>query len=167
MNAGSATEDMAAFPITALRGFSDRVMGGVSRETVSHEVIELEPSVRLSGDVRLDNNGGFIQMAMDLAADGKTLDASGFGGFFLRVRGNGEVYGAHLRTTDAVRPWESYRASFEASPRWKDIRIPFPHFKPYRLSTPLDVTRLRRLGLVAIGRAFRADLAVARVALYR
>ncbi len=167
MNAGSATEDLAEFPITALRGFSDRVMGGVSRETVSHGVIDQEPCVRLTGDVRVENNGGFIQMAMDLAAGGGTLDASGFGGFSLRVRGNGESYGAHLRTTDAVRPWESYRATFEAGPRWHHIRIPFPRFEPYRLSTPLDVTRLRRLGLVAIGRAFHADLAVSRVALYR
>jgi len=40
-------------------------------------------------------------------------------------------------------------------------------FEPHRLETPLDVTRLRRIGLVAIGRAFFADLAVARLAFYR
>ena len=37
----------------------------------------------------------------------------------------------------------------------------------FRLETPLDVTRLRRLGLVAIGRAFHADLAVAEIGFYR
>jgi hypothetical protein len=31
---------------------------------------------------------------------------------------------------------------------------------PYRTDIPLDLRRLRRLGLVAIGRAFSADLAV-------
>jgi hypothetical protein len=35
------------------------------------------------------------------------------------------------------------------------------------LTAPLDISRLRRLGLVAIGRAFAADLAVARLSLYR
>jgi hypothetical protein len=164
---GIATADVYELSNTAWRGFSDRVMGGVSRETVSHEVIDIEPCVRLTGDVRLDNNGGFIQMAMDLAPGSETFDASAFAGFSLRVRGNGETYGAHLRTRNAIRPWESYRAPFAAGPRWTDVRVPFSDFQPYRLSEPLDVTVLRRLGLVAIGRAFYADLAVAGVALYR
>ncbi len=163
----AAMADLMTFPNTAWRGFSDRVMGGVSRESVTDEVIDGEACVRLAGDVRLDNNGGFIQIAMDLAPPGRTLDASEFQGVTIRVRGNGETYGAHLRTADTARPWESYRAAFDAVPRWTDIRIPFDDFRPHRLSAPLDVTRLRRLGLVAIGRAFHADLAVARVALYR
>ncbi len=167
MSEDTATAEELTFSNVAWRGFSDRVMGGVSRETVSREVIDSEPCVRLTGDVRLDNNGGFIQMAMDLAPESGTLDASRFQGVELRVRGNGETYGAHLRTTDAVRPWESYRASFVASPRWGDVRIPFADFQPHRLSIPLDVTVLRRLGVVAIGRAFRADLCVAEAALYR
>ena len=163
---GTATAARLSLSNAAWRGFSDRVMGGVSRETVSHEVIDGECCVRLTGEVRLDNNGGFIQMAIDLAPEGRTIDASCFDGVELRVRGNGETYGAHLRTSDAVRPWQSYRASFVAGPRWTDIRIPFAEFQPYRLSTPLDVTVLRRLGLVAIGRAFYADLSVNRASLY-
>jgi hypothetical protein len=31
---------------------------------------------------------------------------------------------------------------------------------PYRTDTPLDTRRLRRIGVVAIGRAFSADLSV-------
>ena len=162
--AAAATE--LVFSNAGWTGFSDRVMGGVSRETVSREVMDGETCVRLTGDVCLDNNGGFIQMAIDLAPDAGTLDASHFQGVQLRVRGNGEWYGAHLRTADAVRPWESYRASFVAGPRWTDIRIPFAEFQPHRLSIPLDVSVLRRLGLVAIGRAFYADLAVTRTSLY-
>jgi hypothetical protein len=38
--------------------------------------------------------------------------------------------------------------------------------RPYRLTEPLDVRRLRRLGLVAVGRAFHADLAASAVGLY-
>jgi hypothetical protein len=148
------------------RGFSDRVMGGVSRETVALAEIDGRRCLRLTGDVRLDNDGGFIQMALDLAADGAFFDASAYRDLSLQVRGNGESYGVHLRTADCVRPWQSYRARFVAEPRWREIRLPFDRFEPHRLTTPLDVRRLRRIGLVAIGRAFSADLAIARLSLY-
>jgi hypothetical protein len=45
--------------------------------------------------------------------------------------------------------------------------LPFETFVPYRLETSLDTTRLSRIGLVAIGRAFYADLAVSELAFYR
>lgn len=151
---------------TAWRGVSDRVMGGISRETIALTTVEGRRCVRLTGDVRLENSGGFVQMALDLAPDGGTLDASTWTGLHLAVYGNGETYGVHLRTPDCVRPWQSYRASFVAEPHWRDIRLPFDRFEPYRLTAPLDRRRLRRIGLVAIGRAFQADLAVGAVSLY-
>jgi hypothetical protein len=40
-------------------------------------------------------------------------------------------------------------------------------FAPHRIDLPLNVRRLRRVGIVAIGRAFAADVAVARLAFYR
>jgi hypothetical protein len=80
------------------------------------------------------------------------------------VRGNGEKYSVHLRTPDNVRPWQSYRANFTAGPDWKTIDLPLEPLVPYRLEAALDTTRLRRIGLVAIGRAFYADLAVSGLA---
>ncbi|MEE4376532.1 MAG: CIA30 family protein [Candidatus Competibacteraceae bacterium] len=157
--------DLTATIGTVWRGFSDRVMGGVSRETVAPTVIEGRNCVRLTGKVSLENNGGFIQMALDLSRDG-LLDASAYSGLRLLVRGNGEEYNVHLRTPDTVRPWQSYRASFNATESWQEIRLPFAEFQPYRLDTPLDVSRLRRLGVVAIGRPFQADLCVAEISLY-
>ena len=47
------------------------------------------------------------------------------------------------------------------------LELPFRRFEPYRLTKPLDTRHLRRLGLVAIGRAFDADLAVTRIGFYR
>ena len=122
-------------------------------------MIDGRPSLCMTGDVRLENDGGFIQAALDLAPSGDTLDASGFSGVRIVVRGNGEKYSVHLRTPDNVRPWQSYRAHFTAGSDWKTIDLPFEAFVPYRLEAPLDKTRLRRIGLVAIGRAFYADLA--------
>ena len=152
---------------TPWRGVSDQVMGGISEASVSQGVIDGRPSLHMTGDVRLENDGGFIQAALDLAPPGETLDASGFTGVRIVVRGNGEKYSVHLRTPDNVRPWQSYRAHFTAGPDWETIDLPFESFVPYRLEATLDRTRLRRIGLVAIGRAFYADLAVSKLAFYR
>ena len=151
---------------TRWRGVSDQVMGGISEANVSHGVIGGRPSLRMMGDVRLENDGGFIQAALDLAPAGDTIDASGFTGVRIVVRGNGEKYSIHLRTPDNIRPWQSCRAHFTTGSDWETIDLPFATFVPYRLETPLDTTRLRRIDLVAIGRAFYADLAVSELAFY-
>ena len=162
-----AAPDLVSKLGTRWRGVSDRVMGGISEASVARDRIDGRACLRLTGDVRLENEGGFIQAALDLAPDGRSFDASNFLGLRLLLRGNGERYSLHLRTPDNVRPWQSYRAQFTAGPAWETVELPFASFAPYRLETPLDVTRLRRLGLVAIGRAFHADLAVAEIGFYR
>jgi hypothetical protein len=159
-------DDLISALGTPWRGFSDQVMGGISEETIALATIDGRRALRLTGEVRLENNGGFIQTALDLAPEGRTLDASSYTGVLLVVRGNGERYGVHLRTPDCVRPWQSYRAGFIAEADWREIRLPFASFEPYRLTEPLDVDYLRRLGLVAIGRAFHADLVISAVGLY-
>jgi hypothetical protein len=162
-----ARDDSISLAGTSWRGFSDRVMGGISEETVALSMIEGRRALRLSGDVWLENNGGFIQAALDLAPEGQSLNASAYSGVVLIVLGNGESYGVHLRTPACIRPWQSYRAGLVADPEWQEIRLPFGQFRPYRLTEPLDVRHLRRLGLLAIGRAFHADLAVNALGLYR
>jgi hypothetical protein len=85
----------------------------------------------------------------------------------ITVLGNNKKYSVHLRTLDNVRPWQSYRAHFTAGPGWESIDLPFEVFVPYRLEEPFDRTRLRRIGLVAIGRAFYSDLAISELSFYR
>ena len=82
------------------------------------------------------------------------------------ARGNREQYSVHLRTPDNIRPWQSYRAQFQAGSEWQTIDLPFKSFVPYRLRSALDISRLRRLAVVAIGREFQADVAVAEIAFY-
>ncbi len=160
-----------AGPVSALgtpwRGFSDRVMGGISQETLKRTEIDGRRCLRLTGDVRLENNGGFIQMALDLSSDGAAFDAAAYTGVAITAYGNGETYGLHLRTPDCLRPWQSYRAPFVAEPRWRDVRLPFDRFAPHRVAARLELRRLRRLGLVAIGGGFHADLAIGRIGFYR
>lgn len=145
---------------------SDAVMGGVSAGRMTQEVVSGREAVRMRGAVSLENNGGFIQIALDLAPSGQTVDASGFTGIAADVTGNGEEYGLHLRTADIMRPWQSYRQGFRAGPDWQEVRLPFSGFVPHRIDVPLDLRKLRRLGLVAIGRAFTADIAVGELRFY-
>jgi hypothetical protein len=142
---------------------SDRVMGGVSSGSLRREMVRGRNAIRLQGDVSLENNGGFIQMALDLSPDGRSIDGRGFSGLEIEVSGNGEAYGLHLRTEDLLRPWQSYRQTFNADEQWRVIALPFSAFHAHRTDAPLDLAKLRRIGLVAIGRAFRADLAVSAV----
>jgi Complex I intermediate-associated protein 30 (CIA30) len=69
--------------------YSDRVMGGVSMGNLSREVFDGRTANVLRGSVSLANNGGFIQMATNLApASGETssVDASSFQGVELDVQ---------------------------------------------------------------------------------
>ncbi|ROT95865.1 CIA30 family protein [Histidinibacterium lentulum] len=170
MGAAEVIDDFAApFPRAATRTdwamVSDRVMGGVSSGRL--DPLEGERrGMRLRGEVSLENNGGFVQAALDLAPGDRSVDAAGWAGIALVVRGNGERYNLHLRTEDIRRPWESYRASFVAGADWAEVRLPFAGVEPHRTAAPFDPARLRRIGLVAIGREFGADLSVADLRFY-
>lgn len=150
---------------------TDQVMGGISRGTLTREEVAGRPALVMRGDVRLENNGGFVQMALDLgprdAAGSGTLDAAAWQGIEVDAYGTPDAYSMHLRTPDLDRPWQSYRQEFSVELQWRRLRLPFANFLPYRTEAPLDRTRLRRLGIVAIGRAFTADLAVGGLRFYR
>jgi hypothetical protein len=135
-------------------------MGGISKGVMGREVVASRAAIRVRGDVSLENNGGFVQAALDLSPTGDVVDASGWDGIAIDVFGNGEDYGVHLRTDYLARPWQSYRQNFTASADWRTVVLRFSTFVPYRTDIPLDTRRLRRIGLVAIGRAFRCDLAI-------
>lgn len=152
---------------TRWESVTDRVMGGLSDARLERETHDGRTCLHLHGTVRLDNNGGFVQMALDLEPCGGVLDARPWTGLELTVQGNGESYGVHLRTSDVTRPWQSYRAGFMVGPHWAKVRLPFRDFAPHRLDAALDPSRLRRVGLVAIGRPFLADLRLARIGFYR
>ena len=151
---------------TLWRLLTDTVMGGVSSGRLDPAVVAGRSCLRLTGEVSLENSGGFVQASLDLDPAG-TLDARGYRGIELDVYGNGQDYNLHLRTADTRIVWQSYRAGFHAAPEWRTLRLPFTAFQPYRISQPLDLQTLRRLGVVAIGREMRADLCIARIGLYR
>lgn len=139
---------------------ADRVMGGVSNGTMRREVVKGRAAIRMQGDVSLENNGGFLQIALDLDRNGAAIDASEWAGIEIEVVGNDEPYNLHLRTADVAHPWQSWRLSFVATPEWRTLRLPFVEFEKHRIEAPLDLSTLRRIGIVAIGRAYHADIAI-------
>lgn len=145
---------------------TDQVMGGRSSGTLVREIVGGRPAIHMRGNVSLENNGGFVQIGLDLAPDGNAVDASSWTGIEIDVLGNEEEYNLHLRTLDLNRPWQSYRHGFRAATSWQTVKLPFGRFKAHRTDAPLDLHRLRRVGLVAIGRAFSADLALGGMRLF-
>lgn len=85
------------FPVTSSgtqwAGFTDAVMGGRSSGSITREVLDGRIANVLRGRVSLENNGGFVQMATDLALDpsvSRTVDMSDFDGVELDVLYVGE-----------------------------------------------------------------------------
>jgi hypothetical protein len=141
-------------------------MGGVSNGDMRQETYQGRKASVLYGDVSLDNNGGFIQIACNLGADENTFDASEWTGLELDVSGNGEQYDVRLRTDQLTRPWQSFRAEFTASQEWQTLRLPFDTFISHKTDAIFDPAQLRRVGILAVGREFKAHVAIAGIRLY-
>ena len=149
-----------------MRLITDKVMGGVSQGELKWSRHNETPCLSLTGDVSTDNNGGFIQAAMDIDAKqlGKlTMDD----GIMLKVRGNGERYNVHLRTSVLWFPWQAYRATFKTDEDWQTITIAFKEFTPYKTSSQLTPEKIKRIGVVAIGRDFKADICLSALGFYQ
>ena len=159
-------EDLVSNLGSQWRGVSDKVMGGISEVSITRDIIDGRSCIHLTGHVSLENEGGFVQASLDLAQENECLNASGYKGIRFAARGNAEKYSVHLRTPDNVRPWQSYRAHFIAGSLWQRHDLPFSDFAPHRIDVGLDVTQLRRIGLVAIGRTFDADLALSELSFF-
>jgi hypothetical protein len=146
---------------------ADRVMGGVSSGGMRKEVYLGREATVLRGEVSLKNKGGFVQIAFDLRPVGTGFDAHEWAGIELDVCGNGERYDIRLRTDQLTRPWQSFRAEFTAPPAWHTFQVPFSDVISHRTDAVFDPAKLRRVGILAIGREFHAEIAVAGVRLFR
>ncbi len=153
-------------PGAGWRGFSDRVMGGISNADLQAAAVDGKNCIRLTGNVTRESNGGFIQMAMYFGRSYDELDGSGYKGIELLVYGNNEDYNLHVRTSDCGWYDQSYRTTFFAEPRWQRMRFPWESFTGNSIDEPLDNARLQRIAILGWMREFQADVALAEIALY-
>ena len=145
----------------------DRVMGGNSSGEMTFDIIDSRPCLHLTGNVLPGRRGGFIQAALDLRGEKNYIDGSAFKGIRLLVRGNSEVYHVHLRTSKSALPWQNYAVEFQSTQEWQSFEIPFDLFTPERLRAEFSPEKLKQVAIVARDKEFSADIAVARIELYR
>ena len=160
----SLIDDFRGDPAARWRFFSDTVMGGVSTGKVAILSEDGARFARMTGEVSTANNGGFIQMRIDLA-EGMAKEATGVR---LVARGNDQRYFVHLRTGGTVLPWQYYQAGFDVTGAWSEFRVPFAAFRPSgRLlrKTP-RAEALTSVGIVAYGRDHAARIDVSEIGFY-
>ncbi len=151
-------------PEARWRFFTDGVMGGVSTGQVTFVPEDGQVHAHMTGKVSTENNGGFIQMRMELpdgAPDGTT-------GVRLVVRGNNQQYFVHLRTSGTMLPWQYYHAGFEVSGNWGEVRLPFELFRRSgRLLREVPrADSLKSIAVVAYGRDHEAEIDVRELGFY-
>ena len=168
----SIAAENLSFPFNADSGkywqyVSDRVMGGVSDGQVTIEQDGEMYYARLTGNVSTANNGGFIQLRSGVSFANTEKDGKNLQGVRLNVRGNGETYEIHITTNDRTYRGDYYSATFKADFDWKMIDLPFNKFKRKRSNnTKLDAQNITRLGIVAYGREYVADISVSTIEFY-
>ena len=154
-------ENFELQPETRWRFFTDDVMGGFSTGQVAFLKEGDRAYARMTGAVSTENNGGFIQMRMDLP-EGAPVDAMGVR---LIVRGNDQTYFVHLRTGDTMLPWQYYQADFKVTEAWGELHLPFDAFRRSgRLFRAVPLADgLRSIAVVAYGRDHQAEIDVREV----
>jgi len=175
------------------RGLSDRIKGGQSDGQIRRDNdVKGRVANVLLGRVSLNNDGGFLQMVTDLALDPAatdSVDASDFDGIEIDVLCRNKLPGKedytadgddtkdqqsstmpqrfniHLRTPGSLQDC-SYRhtCEVEEEDEWTTVLIPWSSF--IGCEVPLDVSVLRRLGIVAIGEEMDAFVAIAGIRFY-
>ena len=137
---------------------NDGVMGGLSSGQISRS----DEGLVFSGELSLENNGGFASVRRPVDAD---LTAAK--GVRLRLRGDGRGYQFRLRL-DGDFDGIAWRAEFDTGGQWQTIELPFGLFEAvFRGRRVVDAgpvvpARIRQIGLMLADRqagAFRLEIA--------
>lgn len=126
---------------------NDDVMGGRS----SAKAINQNRTVLFSGNLSLENNGGFASYRSPWAE----MDLSQFEGIEIRVRGDGRTYGFSLNSDQ--RWWRpNHKFTFSSSSgQWLTIKMPLTEFdliqvgeRVRRGSLPMEFKNIIRMGFI-------------------
>ena len=156
---------------------SDQVMGGVSEGDASLVQDGDMFFFRLTGDVSTRNNGGFVQFRSKISLFNKPemfqlihnagKDGQELEGVRLKVRGNGERYHVMIRTYSTWSPSDYYYHTFDTSPDWKQVDLPFSEFRRSKSGDmDLGADQMRDFAVVAYGRDFKSDVSVSNISFY-
>lgn len=126
---------------------NDSVMGGISNSDVSRVT---DDTVRFSGTLSMENNGGFASMR----SSGRMPDLNGADAVMVRVKGDGRTYQLRLRMDEGWRV-PDYRAEFETRlGEWQTHVLPLSEFKAgwrgiaVRNAPALEADQIRSIGIL-------------------
>ena len=144
---------------------TDKVMGGISKGSLDFKKENEIYFYRMTGELSLENNGGFIQFRTKVENHPREKN---YKGVRLRVRGNNNEYAIHIRTKYLLLPWQYYESTFQAMDEWSTIELPFSSFEKSNFYQPSSVSSqdIKTIGIVAIGREFEAQIDLASIELY-
>lgn len=102
---------------------NDGVMGGLSSSKVNVE----DDKIIFSGNVSLENNGGFASLRSPV----KDYNFENFSGIEIKIKGDGKRYSISMKETTYFSGY-FYTSTFETKKdEWITIKIPFDQFKLY------------------------------------
>ncbi|NDV61672.1 CIA30 family protein [Puniceicoccales bacterium CK1056] len=126
---------------------NDGVMGGVSSGWGEIK----EGHLQFSGELSLENNGGFAQIYSRI----EQSDLTKYTGVRLRVKGDGRDFQFRIATDARFRGSRiAYRATFPTeADEWTEISIPFSSFVPsfrgnFLNGPPLDLSSIRQIAFL-------------------
>jgi hypothetical protein len=103
---------------------NDDVMGGVSSSKV---FITEDDKISFSGNVSLENNGGFASLRSPV----KEYNFENFSGIEIKIKGDGKRYSISMKETTYFSGY-FYTSAFETKKEeWIVVQIPFNQFKLY------------------------------------
>ena len=157
-------DDFSDSPSKRWEFITDQVMGGVSSGNLTFMNENGANFARMTGNVSLENNGGFIQFRRKVTSH---FDKSKQG-LELKLRGNKQQYFVHIRTTGTFLPWQYYHAPFSSNSDWTIVRMPFSMFERSSglLSKKITAKNIRSIGIVAFGREHEVQLDVEKISIF-
>ena len=108
----------------------DNVMGGLSRGRLA---VSESGHARFTGDISLDNNGGFSSIQTDFGP----LNVSVFRFLCIRLKGDGKRY--QVRVESAPKDRHAYAFDFSTRSKWQVVSIPFDQMYAIRHGDRLDL----------------------------
>ena len=140
---------------------SDQVMGGLSQ---GHAELN-ESAIKLTGQVSLENNGGFLQIQYPIE---KAHRPENYTGIFIKARSvHPQTFDLLLKSSQLWMPWQSFRAEVKLDENWQLIQMPFENFAPYRTQTRLNPRAITKFSILAGGKAMEIELEISEFGFYR
>lgn len=138
---------------------SDQVMGGVSTAVLRQCERDNSICTCLTGRTSLENNGGFVQMKLDIEPSWSGAD---YQGVFIELCGVAHEYNLHVKTSQLDKPWQSFRSALQVNGQWTRFVVPYDQLHAHRTTAELEPATIKSVAVVAIGAAFDVDVCVRR-----